>query len=284
MLAPGYRVIAHLSRGNRLDVYDAWSVERDCRVVLKTLRPDRASEAAARRALSQEGRLLRRLTHPHLVRAYDTVSADDGRPVVVLETLGGETLSHLVHRLRSVGRGLTLVEAAMLGLQLCSAVGYLHRQGFLHLDLKPSNIVADSGRAKLIDLSIARRPGRAPRGGGTFEYMAPEQARGGVLTAAADVWGIGAVVFDVLAGGPPFGYGTETDADGDTSASSTDDRSYPQLAGRAPSVTARRRVPRQLATIVDACLEPSATDRPTLPEVAETLSSISGYAPLGAAR
>ena len=68
-LAPGYRVIGHLNRGNRLDVYDAWSEERDSRCVLKTLRPDRAHERPARRALVQEGRLLRRFSHPNLARA-----------------------------------------------------------------------------------------------------------------------------------------------------------------------------------------------------------------------
>jgi serine/threonine protein kinase len=274
MLAPGFRVIAHLSRGRRLDVYDAWSVERDSRCVLKTLRPDRASEPAARRALLREGALLRRLTHPHLVRAYEITRAlGDQRPVVVLETLGGETLSHLVHRLELGGRRIPVADVAMLGVQLCSAIGYIHRQGWLHLDLKPSNIVVDAGRAKVIDLSIARRPGRARPGSGTFDYLAPEQARGGMLTTAADVWGIGAVLFDALAGSPPFGYGQEGELYEPTDAgTATEDLPYPQLERRAPRIGQRRRLPRRLARLIDGCLEPDPEDRPTVPELATSLS------------
>jgi serine/threonine protein kinase len=274
LLAPGYRVVAHLSRGRRLDVYDAWSVERDSRCVLKTLRPDRAGEPAARRALLREGSLLRRLTHPHLVRAYEITRAlDDQRPVVVLETLGGETLSHLVHRHGSVSRRIPVPDVAMLGVQLCSAIGYLHRQGWLHLDLKPSNIVVDSGRARVIDLSIVRRPGRARPGSGTFEYLAPEQARGGVLTAAADVWGIGAVLFDVLVGWPPFGYGSEGESNESTGhGTATDELRYPQLERRAPRIAAQRRLPGRLAQLVDACLDPDPELRPLVPELAASLS------------
>jgi serine/threonine protein kinase len=274
LLAPGYRVIAHLSRGRRLDVYDAWSIARESRCVLKTLRPDRAQELAARRALLREGALLRRLTHPHLVRAYELSSAvPDGRPLVVLETLGGETLSHLVHRLDRAGRRMPVPDVAMLGLQLVSAVGYLHRQGWLHLDLKPSNIVVEAARAKVIDLSIARRPGRAKAGSGTFDYLAPEQARGGVLTAAADVWGVGVVLFDALAGVPPFGYGPEGESDTTSSATAPAGLRYPQLEGRAPRITTlRRRLPAPLAGAIDACLEPVPGDRPSLRELKDALT------------
>jgi serine/threonine protein kinase len=268
-LAPGYRVLGHMSRGNRLDVYDGWSVERDSRCVLKTLRPDRADEPSARRALLLEGRLLRRLTHPHLVRAYDIASAPDGRPVLVLETLGGETLSHLLHRLRDAGQRIAPAEVAELGRQLCSVVGYLHRQGVLHRDIKPGNIVADGGRAKLIDLSLVRKPGRCRAGAGTFEYMAPEQARGGPVTAAADVWGIGAVLFAALADQPPFGYADWTDDVG----GAIDDPGYPQLARRAPLLAQVHHVPQELALLVDSCLEPEPTARPAVAELTAGFSA-----------
>lgn len=280
-LAPGYRIVSHLNRGNRLDVYDAWSAERESRCVLKTLRPDRALERPARRALVQEGRLLQRFTHPHLVRAYELSAAiDDGRPVVVLETLDGETLSHLVHRLLEQGRRLPLTEMAILGLQLASALAYLHHHGWLHLDLKPSNIVASGGRARLIDLSIARRPGRSRAGRGTFEYLSPEQARGGMLTAAADVWGLGAVLYAVLAGEPPYGRDAE-DAPSDDEATAVtvsptrlgDDVVYPQLVEDPPSVRRHRRLPAELGTIVDACLQREPTMRPALPDVAAGLDA-----------
>jgi eukaryotic-like serine/threonine-protein kinase len=198
MNAPGYQTIELLRRGRDLDVYDAWSEERACRCVVKTVRPDRLGHDGPARRLLAEGRLLCRLTHPHIVRAYEVI--EEPVPMVVMETLSGETLSHMVE-VRDVR--LSPAEVAHLGLHLASAVRYLHRHGWLHLDLKPSNVIAECGRAKLIDLSVARPPGPAHPGIGTFYYMAPEQARGGELGAAADVWGLGAVLFEAATGEPP---------------------------------------------------------------------------------
>jgi eukaryotic-like serine/threonine-protein kinase len=259
-LAPGYEVIEHLSRGNALDVYDAWSVERDCRCVAKALRPDRAGDAGPRRRLLVEGRVLAALTHPHLVRAYELVRRP--APVLILETLEGETLDHLIaHRRARLPAG----ELAHLGLQLCSAIGYLHRHGWLHLDLKPSNIVAEAGLAKVIDLSVARRPGRAHAGIGTPQYMAPEQARGGRLSEAADVWGLGAVLFEAASAQRPF--------------SASGDGEYEQLERRLAAIRGLRRLPQGLAALIDACLEPAADDRPAVAELAAALTPFAPGAP-----
>ncbi len=255
-IAPGYEAIARIHRSNVFDVYDAWSVERETRCIVKALRPDRLAEPAKRRRLIAEGRLLEGLAHPGIVRGYETLTRPE--PLVVTETLTGETLAHLVERR---ARLLTARELAFLGLQLASAVGYLHRQGYVHLDLKPGNIVAESGRAKLIDLSIARRPGRARPGVGTWCYMAPEQARGGQVAEPADVWGIGVVLWEAACGDTPFG---------DESVE------YPQLEGRAPALRSERRLPAPLAAIVDRCLEPDPGDRPSLPELRQALEPIAG--------
>lgn len=169
LIAGGVRVLGHLHRSNRLDVYDAWCERRECRVIAKTLRPDRRSEKPAVRALLREGHLLKRLAHPHLVRAYEV--AEVPRPVVIMETLTGETLEHLILRSR-----LTAAELAVLGTQLASALRYLHSERVVHLDLKPANVIAEAGRAKVIDLSHARAPARVRPGGGTWCYMAPEQS------------------------------------------------------------------------------------------------------------
>ena len=193
-LAQGVVGLALLRRGVDLDVWDAWDVERECSCVAKTLRPDRVADDAARRALLQEGRLLAGLAHPNLVRIYAVV--EQPRPLLVLETVGGATLEHLLER----HRRLAVPDLAELGLQLGSALGFLHRHGWLHLDLKPSNVVCDNGRAVLIDLSIARRPGRGRRGAGTRQYMAPEQARGGRVDVFSDVWGLGSVLYEAAAG------------------------------------------------------------------------------------
>jgi eukaryotic-like serine/threonine-protein kinase len=177
----GYDLIELIHRGHACDTYDAWSHERGCRVIVRTPRDRRH-----RGDLLREGRLLQRLAHPHIVRAYEVRRRP---PTVVLETLSGATLAKLLE-----DGPLDAGDALELGRQLCSAIGYLHRQGWLHLDIKPSNLIADGGRLKVIDLSIAQRPGRIEAGTGTERYMAPEQARGGVVGPAADVWGIGRVL------------------------------------------------------------------------------------------
>ncbi|MFJ7146901.1 serine/threonine-protein kinase [Streptomyces sp. NPDC100445] len=310
--APGYEVLAHLTRTGWLDVYDAWSVERACRCVIKTVRPDRRDEKRLRERLLREGGWLREFTHPHLTRAYETFESPE--PLVVLETLTGETLSHLVHRLR---RRPGAADVALLGVQLCSAIHYLHGRGLLHLDVKPSNVVVDCGHAKVLDLSVARPPGPAPAGVGTRGYLAPEQARGGPLTAAADVWGIGVTLFEVACGDVPFprdddharaaraaraangangenganGANGENGENGDGPSTGHERREgcercdgagegtgstggwYPQLNRSAPPIGSRRRLPSAVADAVDACLRADPSSRPAVDDLAAALRS-----------
>jgi eukaryotic-like serine/threonine-protein kinase len=275
--APGYEVIAHLSRGRRLDVYDAWSHERSARCVLKILRPERREDARARDQLAREGLLLQRLSHPHIVRGYATIA--EPHPTVVMETLAGETLGHLIEEQAP----LAADEVGYLGLHLGSAVSYLHRHGYLHLDVKPDNVVAEAARAKLIDLSLARPPGVAPPGIGTWCYLAPEQARGGDLGPAADVWGIGATLFEAASGEPAFddeeaswtsGSLAEDRASWDTGGDDPWDGDYPQLEEPAPALASISTQPAELCSLIDACLAPQAADRPTVAELMARLELI----------
>jgi serine/threonine protein kinase len=202
-IAPGYRIVEHLSRGNELDVYAAWSEERDCSCVVKLLRPDRLHHARSRERLLREGRLLTELCHPHLVRGYEMTDAQSGvGPVIVMETLTGVTLSWLIETEHS--DGLDSADVGMLGLHLCSVLRYLHGRGVLHLDLKPSNIVAQAGKATLLDLSLAQAAGPCAAGMGTTEYMAPEQVAGDWVDTPADVWGLSGVLYRAATGRRPF--------------------------------------------------------------------------------
>jgi serine/threonine protein kinase len=246
--APGYRVIEHLSRTRRLDTYEVYSEERACSCVAKTLRPDRRGDARARAALLAEGERLIAFTHPHIVRGYEVLTEPE--VVAIMETLDGETVAHLIDRHE---HGLPVADVAWLGIHLASALRYLHRHGLLHLDVKPANVVADGGRAKLIDLSLARPPGRYRAGLGTWCNLSPEQARGTDLGPAADVWGLGTVLYEAATGEAAF--------DGDDE--------YPQLVAPAPSVSGR--VPDPLAEAIDACLAPEPADRPGLDDLLERL-------------
>ena len=269
LLAPGYPVVEHLRRGRRLDVYDLWSDERGCRCVGKTLRPERADDKLAAASLRTEGLLLATLAHPHLVRGYETVLTQSRpRPAIVIETLPGRTLSYLIEQ---QGR-LRPADAAMVGVQLCSVLAYLHRNGWVHLDVKPANIVELGGRVVLLDLSVGRRIGERDTGG-TFDYLSPEQARGDAVTEAADVWGLGVTLYEALSGFAPW-------ADFPSNERHTDGaRRYPQLEGRADALRTRRRLPAQLTRTVDACLDPDPSSRPTVAEVSSRLVTLSGTDP-----
>lgn len=260
VLAPGYEILEHLHQSNSFDVYDVWSDERACRCIAKAPRQDLVGTTRVRRGLVREGRLLGKLAHPHIVRVYETVKTGP-YPVLITETLTGETLSHLID---TNHRRLPIPDVVHLGLHLCSAVHYLHRHDILHLDLKPSNIVSERGLAKILDLSIARPPGRGRKGAGTSNYMSPEQARGDHLSPAADVWGIGAVLFEATTGEVPFGAD-----DGETG-----EEQYEQLERRAEPVRAYRRVPKTFAQMLGECLEPDPTLRPTVDDLARRLASL----------
>jgi eukaryotic-like serine/threonine-protein kinase len=249
-LAPGYVVEAHLSRNQVLDVYEVWSAERDCQCVAKVLRPDCRSHDRRRERLEREGRLLRALAHPHLVRCYEVLAEPE--LVVVLETLGGERLDAFIAH---GDRRMPAVEVAELGVQLCSGVGFLHRQGWLHLDLKPTNVIVDLGVVKLFDLSLARRPGPGRPRYGTSGYLSPEQVRGATFTEATDVFGLGCVLFEAATReAPAAGRG----------------------AGPVPPVRTRRRLPGTLAEAIDAALLEDPADRPTVQDLGAVCAAAAG--------
>ena len=242
-LVPGYEVIEHLKRTRVLDVYDVWSSERRARCVAKTLRPEQDENVDARRALAREGRLLASLTHPHIVRAYEHIARP--RPTLILETLEGATLARLIAD--APRRRLPAEELGWLGLHLSSALAYLHSKRVLHMDLKPSNVIADRGQAKLIDLSIARAPGRTPPGVGTAGYMAPEQQSGGRVDRWTDVWGLGGVLYEAATGERPHAQAT--------------------LKGR-------RRLPAGVIQVIAAALDPDPRARPGVDDVAAALEEL----------
>lgn len=256
-LVPGYEILEHLHRSNDYDVYHVFSEERYCGCIAKTLLPDRLDQRSVRDRLLSEGELLKKLAHPNVVRAYETFA--EPHPVVILETLTGQTLAHLIETHQR--KRLPANQVAHLGLQLCSAVRYLHRNDLLHLDLKPSNIVAQPPLAKVMDLSIAHPPGKSRKGAGTRYYMAPEQARGDYLSPATDAWGVGAVLFEAATGEPPF-------------AAYEEEGRYDQLERRADPVRSHRRLLTAFAKIIDRCLEPEPALRPTVKELAEHLLEV----------
>ncbi|SEC88229.1 Protein kinase domain-containing protein [Nocardioides exalbidus] len=263
-VAPGYTVVGHLARGRAVDVYEVWSEERLCRCVAKTIRPDRVDVARVRYRLLQEGWLLKVLAHLHLPRAIETV--EGASPVVILETDVGPTLAEVIGE--GTGRQ-PVADLGHLGRQLTSAVGYLHGQGYLHLDIRPGNVLVHGDRATLVDLSIARPPGRVHRGLGTPEYLAPEQARGGIVTAATDVWGLGATLFEAATGVAPFAPLDEAER------LALDAGTFLQLQRPAPPFSRLpAHVPAPFAELVTACLAPDPADRPVVRDLHDRLGEV----------
>lgn len=241
-----------LGGGNRYEVFLAWD-DRLCNVVVvKLLRPNRVADPDALSGLVRELDLLSRVHHPLIVRAFDGV-IDGPRPHAVLEHLEGPRLSTL---LRKYGP-LPWEQFLPLAVQMCSALHYLGTEGIVHLDIKPSNIVMDA-TPRLIDFSVARTIAQARATEcpvGTDAYMSPEQCglpRSRDISTASDIWGLGATLYEAVAGHAPFvRKGIEP----------TQEERWPQLSRAAPRMSDT--VPDVLAKPILACLERDPDDRPT---------------------
>ena len=196
------RVLAH---GGMATVELAQDLELDRPVAIKRLAENLAADGGFKQRFLREARLAARLSHPNIVGVYD-VGEDDGLPFIVMEHVEGQTLADL---LRRRGR-LEPDEAVALTLQACAGLETAHAAGLVHRDVKPQNLlVTPGGTVKIADFGIARsldgtKLTQAGTVLGTAGYLAPEQAAGETVTAAADVYALGAVLYELLTGRPPY--------------------------------------------------------------------------------
>ena len=203
---PGYRldgdltVVEHLGGSRKVDVYLCRSKQLKRLVACKTLGRNYWTDFSALEAIMHEGQILRRLNHPNVVRAFRVELEDN--PRIVMELLTGQTLGTTFfegnYAAFEVGDVVNLIG------QLADALSYVHGQGLLHLDVKPSNVMYDDGRATLFDFSVAEE--YSPEyplkdSSGTREYMAPEQTHRRHVGYATDVFGLGVLFYRLLTGG-----------------------------------------------------------------------------------
>ena len=199
-IAGDLTVIGHLAAGRAGHLYQVWSARDWCAYTCKIVAPERARMRNDVAALRREARILRALAHPNIVHFYG-MGEHEGLPYLLLEYLEGASLFDVLET--QPQRRLEISDAVRAAIHIGAALYHLHRRGFLHLDLKPANLLLRDGVPVLIDLDTARRADpqlRPNRRLGTPPYMAPEQARREPLGPPADVYGLGALLYELLTG------------------------------------------------------------------------------------
>jgi serine/threonine protein kinase len=263
-LHPGRIVLKPIGGGNRYEVCLVWDESLYALAVAKVLRPDQVENEKALRDLAFEAEALDALSHPTLVRSFGAVLSGP-RPHLLIEHLEGPSLRRLIKR----DGAIPIEQLLPLAAHVAGALQYMAQSGYVHLDVKPDNIVMGLP-PRLIDLSIARtlrRAGRTDGPLGTDPYMAPEQCvpREEALAPigpATDVWGLGATLFHAVSGEKPFSPGSGNDGAG----------RFPQLVespGPLPD-----RLPEDLAGLILEMLARDPADRPSCAAAVERLQPL----------
>ena len=200
-----YQVTEELGQGGMGRVYKAYDTEIRENVALKVLNPEIAADESVVERFRNELKLARRVSHRHVCRMFDLGRSGD-TTYITMEYVSGEDLKTLLRRISH----LPAPKAVSMARQVAEGLAEAHRQGVIHRDLKPQNIMIDrEGNARIMDFGIARAvkakgltdPGMII---GTPDYMAPEQFEGLEADARTDIYALGAILYEMLTGGPPF--------------------------------------------------------------------------------
>ncbi|MBA3622389.1 MAG: serine/threonine protein kinase, partial [Euzebyales bacterium] len=207
LLSDRYELGATIGAGGMARVVQAHDRLLDRPVAVKLMRDDLSADPTVRQRFLREARAAARFAHPNAVAVYDT-GQDGRRPWIVMELVDGDNLAD---RLAAEG-ALPAETAKAITDQVLAALSAAHRAGMVHRDVKPANILLpDRGGVKLTDFGIAKGIQEATAGLtatgqliGTAKYLAPEQVDGHPATPASDIYAMGVVLYEMLAGAPPF--------------------------------------------------------------------------------
>jgi serine/threonine-protein kinase len=261
-----YRIEERLGAGGMGEVYRAYDRRLDRSVAVKLIRPEAAENATARERLRREARAAASLSHPHLVQVFDIIECGESE-AIVMELVEGEPLS------RRLSRGPVDVAAVLrLGREVAEGLAAAHARGILHRDLKAENVmVTTEGHVKILDFGLARNGGEPGLTQtdvvvGTYRCMSPEQAQGLALDARSDLFALGVLLYEMLAGRSPFA--------GPTALETLTRICTHQ---QPPVREVRPEVPEPLSSLVDHLLQKDPMLRPqSAGQIAAELAEIGG--------
>lgn len=289
LIADKYLLNRLIARGGMGSVYSGTHVDLERPVAVKLFQPDHTADPAAFERFRREARVAAKIKHPNIADIYDYGSLPDGESYIVMELVEGQTL---LDTIRQVGQ-LSFGEALMLSRQITEGMEAAHHCGIIHRDLKPSNIVLTrnfdgSVMVKIIDFGIAKISEQLSADDhtltatgtlvGTPRYMSPEQCLGHELDARTDIYSFGVILYEMLAGQPPF------DA---TSAIAIALKHVQEVP--PPLEQFRENVPAELSSLITDLLSTEPAGRPQSAtelknRLAEIEDSIGGYIEEGESR
>ena len=277
-IAGRFRIERELGTGGMGTVYLATHLDLERPVAVKIIKPEFATDADVAERFLREARTMAKLRHPNAAMIFDAGNLPDGRHFIVMEFVEGETLSQALAR---EGR-FSFTQAVNIATQICDVLEEAHRLGIIHRDLKPSNIllgkrgvcVLDFGVAKVLASSAESTATHASTGSGqligTPRYMSPEQCLGQRVGARSDLYSLGVLLYEMLAGRPPF-------VDPLQSALLVKQATAPA----PPLPRLRQDIPRSLALAVHSLLAKRSDDRPRTAAMAKVLLERSLVRPEG---
>jgi serine/threonine-protein kinase len=252
LISGRYRLIAPLGEGGMATIWRAVDEQLDREVAVKILRPQFSADPGFAARFKQEARSAGGLSHPNIVSVYDYgTDGADGEQYIVMELVEGRDLASIL----SERGALSVDDSVRIAIAVASALEAAHRKGIVHRDVKPGNIlITDHGDVKVTDFGIARAVSEASMTVtgttlGSVHYFSPEQARGDEVTGASDVYALGIVLYEMLAGRRPF--------EGDSAAGVA----LKRLNEDPPPPSTFRPVPSGLSAIVMRALQREPADR-----------------------
>lgn len=205
MAIPGYKVLKKINEGGMATVYLAIQLSVGREVALKIMSPELSADPKYSNLFYKEANIVGTLSHPNIVSIYDVGKDNEGHNYIAMDYLPGASFKERINN------GLSISEVLRITKEIASALDHMHDRGYVHLDLKPDNILFRSdGAAVLLDFGIAMTMSAAQKANssgsvaGTPQYMSPEQAQGKPLDGRSDIYSLGIMFHEMLTGEPPY--------------------------------------------------------------------------------